>query len=43
MSVVRAHGVGVDGVQFSAPRQDKTFHFFIKIFTPAKRAIGFED
>jgi len=25
MSVVRAHGVGVDGVQFPAPRHERTF------------------
>jgi len=40
MSVVRAHGVGVDGVQFSAPRQETNknspltscFCLFDKIF-----------
>ncbi len=39
MSVVRAHGVGVDGVQFSAPRHERTFQKFQILFAPFRREL----
>ena len=40
MSVVRAHGVGVDGVQFSAPRHEATFQKFQVLIAPFGRENG---